>query len=404
MPSYKYVARDERGARARGVVEGESAEDAARRLVAGGLYPSRITKRLAADRGALFGARRRVSARDRIMFISRLATLLGAGVPIMSSLEMLRDQEGNETLRKAIAGIRVRVGEGEALSEAMSRHGDIFSDAQRAVVAAGESSGRLESCLERLALSLERDLEAAERTREAIRYPKIVLLAACLAAAVLLVFVIPRFALVFERIEAPLPLPTEALMAASGAVTRGWPWAAGAAVLAWAVFRSLASAPGAAAVGGRALLRAPLLGGIVTLLAMARWANALGDLLKAGAPLIQSLELAAGAAGNAHIAGSMRRAALRVAEGAGLSGPLREAGAPGIAVRMVEAGEASGELDEALHKARDYFEKEAERRIKALIAWLEPALVVSLGFLVLFIALAVLLPMWDMTRMAGGGL
>ncbi|MGK7345110.1 MAG: type II secretion system F family protein [Candidatus Nitrospinota bacterium M3_3B_026] len=404
MPSYKYVARDERGARARGVVEGESAEDAARRLVAGGLYPSRITKRLTAGRGALFGLRRRVSPRDRIMFISRLAVLLGAGVPIISSLEILRDQEGNETLRKALADIRARVGEGEALSAAMSRHGDIFSDAQRAIVAAGESSGRLESCLERLALSLERDLEAAERAREAVRYPKIVLLAATVAAAVLLAFVVPRFALVFERIEAPLPFPTEALIAVSGAVTRGWPWAAAVAVLGWGVFRSLASMEGAAAMADRMLLRAPSLGSIIMYLAMARWANALGDLLGAGAPLIESLELSAGAAGNAHIAASMRKTALRVAEGAGFSESLRAAGAPPVAVRMIEAGEASGALDEMLYRTRDYFEKEAGRKIRSLVAWMEPALVVSLGLLVLFIALAVFLPMWDMTRMAGGGL
>ncbi|VAX25334.1 Type IV fimbrial assembly protein PilC [hydrothermal vent metagenome] len=408
MAAFRFVARDMNGNVSTGVMEGSTSEEIARILVTSGLYPSRITPSRPKGFGEylrgfkLFS--RSVTAEERITLTERFATLLKAGVPINSCLEGLIEQTDDGPMRRALIGIKKRVEEGAMLSEAMAGDRAVFPEVYTAVVAAGEHSGSLDTCLQRIAKLLEWEREVKLRAKEILRYPKILLGALAFAITIAFAFIIPKYVAIFEQIEMPLPLPTRIMIGTSHIVERAWGVTAvmgGVAIIFWA--RWIKTEKGRLAFD-KLILKTWLTGDILTIVYTAGWANVLGNLIRAGVPIIQALTIAARTVGNRHYALMAKMVIEDVKEGAGISQPVRRIGfAPAPSAQMIAAGEESGALDEMLFRLGEYFEKEADRKIKTIGAIVEPALIVVFSFLVLGLALAIFMPMWEMTGLAARG-
>jgi len=401
MRSYTYRARDSLGKQVSGTVDAVTEHDAARRVISLGLHPVKVQTTL-----FTFDAFKRDKippAEELISFTARLSTLLASGVSLESALDSIMLQSG-PAMKKAAGEIKQAILEGEPLSASMSRQADVFPEVYTAMVEVGEASGALERNLERLTNFLERQEEIRSSVTNALRYPKMVVGALGFGLTVLLGWVIPRYAEIFEKAKITLPLPTRLLIASGHFVEDHWLALIMAAVAAIAAFRAWVESPEGRRTYDEHILKAPVAGGIILHASLARWADAFGSLTGSGLPLIGSIEIASRACGNVYLSGKLAGISDAVMEGSGISEPLSGTGVvPSVAVQIISTGETAGTLDRAFARASEYLTKEAERSIKKMSAYMEPAFVVALSVVVLFVALSVFMPMWDMTKMARMG-
>jgi type II secretory pathway component PulF len=384
-----------------GTVDAVTEHDAARRVISLGLHPVKVQTTL-----FTFDAFKRDKippAEELISFTARLSTLLASGVSLESALDSIMLQSG-PAMKKAAGEIKQAILEGEPLSASMSRQADVFPEVYTAMVEVGEASGALERNLERLTNFLERQEEIRSSVTNALRYPKMVVGALGFGLTVLLGWVIPRYAEIFEKAKITLPLPTRLLIASGHFVEDHWLALIMAAVAAIAAFRAWVESPEGRRTYDEHILKAPVAGGIILHASLARWADAFGSLTGSGLPLIGSIEIASRACGNVYLSGKLAGISDAVMEGSGISEPLSGTGVvPSVAVQIISTGETAGTLDRAFARASEYLTKEAERSIKKMSAYMEPAFVVALSVVVLFVALSVFMPMWDMTKMARMG-
>lgn len=404
MPRYAYKARAHGGTPHSGGIDAESKPDAARLLIGQGLVPSAIEEMRDGGFVASDALRRRfdtVKPEDLVLFTSQLGTLFRAGIPLVDCLSGLIEQAESGAFRRALEAVRKSVMDGAALHEALARHPAIFSETCVNMVMAGELSGTLDESLNRLTQLLERRDAAEKRIAEVMRYPKIVAGALFIAVTVLMIFVVPRFAELFEKGKLALPLPTRILIAVSHGFQHYWLAGAILAAAAALAFKWYTGTEEGRYRWHGFVLRAPVFGDIFLKFTMGQFCQALANLIRSGIPALQAIEVAGRTVGNVFLMKIFGEVAASVREGGGLAAPLgRHKVIPPIAVRMIAAGEGSGALDEMLMKVADYFDREAERKIRLLSSLIEPALIVLLGGIVLFVALSIFLPMWDMTKLA----
>lgn len=343
----------------------------------------------------------KIQSQELVLFTRQMSTLFNAGIPILSILQALEDQVDNARFKGVIHKVQDDVGDGLALSEALARHSDVFSPLYVNMIEAGETGGIMEDVLERLADLLEKQDENEAKVRAAFRYPKIVLGVMVLAIAFLMWKVVPVFINLFKTIKVELPMPTQILIAVHTAFVEYW-WimvfVLGGSVYIFKRYTATAS-------GRRQWhffkLKLPLLGSIQLRSSMAKFARIFGNLLRSGVPILVALQVSSRVVDNEVLSAVLLDLVVNVEEGRGLAQPLRQSGwVPTLVVQMVAAGESSGSLDLMLLKVADYYDLEVERSIKALSTWLEPLLIVVMGVLVLFLALSIFLPMWDMSKMA----
>jgi type IV pilus assembly protein PilC len=412
MPSYRYHAiRPGQSSPEQGLVEAEDAGAAARRLKSEGLHPTRVV----AERSGVQRRRRRVPAlrRERTVraetlarVTRQLATLLGAGLPLLRALELLVRQEREEGLRTALDELRAAVQGGVRLSEAMARRPEVFGPVYLAMVRAGEAGGVLDVVLARLAGTLERAARVRARVKAALTYPMILTLVASVIVWALTAFVVPRFEEMFLTQLSGRPLPE---------LTRG--------VL--AVSRLLGSHPGAVLGGGVALaaavavlrqrpkvrdraarlsLHLPVYGEWSRQSATARLGRTLGTLLGAGVPILQAMELAAAACGHPVFGDAARRVHQEVERGEPLAAALaRQAAVPPVVAALVEVGEATGKVPEMLERAAEIADEQVEQGLLAFTALIEPALLVTMAVVVGTIVVALFLPLIEIIRALSGG-
>jgi MSHA biogenesis protein MshG len=391
---FAYVARDRSGARREGSLATADADDAVARLVAEGVYPSRLIPLSTAPRSA------RPEPEEIISFMEKLATLLAAGAPMTVALSALSRRTG-ETGEMA-ARIDRRVRRGEQLSEAMKAEEGGFGPVATAIVESGEATGRVDAALLRAAEALRRQRKTVRLIGEALRYPAMVTVTALLAAGGMTSLVFPRLAAAYASARIDLPLPTRLVMGTAQFVTGPGGLLALALLLVggWYLAGWMKTPTGARRTE-RLIRSTPLVKTLVRQIAGARVMGTLAHLLAAGTPIIAAVRLAAKTAGSPLLADAMERTADGLAQGRTLSEGLRVSGLlPDLAVSMAEVGEASGTLDRSLSAAADYYEEEAQRRIEAGAAYLEPLLIALVAGLALTLALAVFLPIWNLTDLA----
>lgn len=399
MPAFAYQALDASGKPQRGVLQGDTARAVRASLRERGLNPLEVTP-VEEARGASAFGRRGLSAGQLALFTRQLATLLGAGLPIDEALAALAEQGGDERSRTLTVALRAKVMEGAGLAAALADRPETFPEIYRASVAAGESSGRLDTVLERLADYAESRDALRQKVLAALAYPILLLLVALGVVTGLLSYVVPQIVGVFTNLKQALPWPTQTLIGLSH-VVRDYGWwllALLLLIVGGTVFALRREAVQAA--WHRTLLRLPLIGRLTRAANTARAARTLALLTASAVPLLDALAIAAKVVPNLPMREAMRRAALKVREGTGFARALGDSGYfPPVALRLIASGERSGELERMLEEAAKQQARELDRWLALLTATLGPAVILAVGAIVLFIVLAILLPIFDLNQL-----
>lgn len=397
MPTYRYTGVSREGIERKGVVDAETVAGARLKLRTDGTYPIELTEETGVSR--LLPSLSLLSRKEFLPLLTRqLATLVGAGVPVVAALQSLAAQVDDPESRRILVEIQENVRSGMSLARAIESQPQTFPELYGSMVRAGEESGTLSLSLSRLADHLEEQARTINRVRSALTYPLLMASVAGLVVVFLLSFVVPKIVGVFSHLGQALPFPTRMLIAVSDLFAAGW-WVmlllAGGLVLAGRRF--LATERGIRA-RDRFLLRLPILGRIVHLSALSRFARTLSTMAAGGIPIDRALRIVAPAVGNAVIAERIEAAAARVVEGTSLSEALRQhAEIPPTFIQMVAVGEESGKIDYLLDKMGEAIDGEVEARLSRSLSLLEPVIILMMGTVVAFIVISVLLPLLEIS-------
>jgi type IV pilus assembly protein PilC len=411
MTAFAYTAIEAAtGRKTTGILESAGKEAAIAELRTRGLCPTRVAEIAAEDAiaGGKAGAKsplaaaktharlgKTVGRKERMIFTRQLAALVGAGMPLVRALDLLARQEKNLQWREVIASLVEVITSGGTLARGMTNHPRIFDRLYLGMVTAGESGGRLEVVLERLARHLENSGRIESRVRAAMTYPIVVMVVAAAIVTALMTFVVPRFEKIFLTMlkGAPLPRLTSGVLGASRFVQNHWWWLLGSAALAWAGVRWMLKREACARAFDRLLLRLPMLGDLVLKTAVARFSRTLGTMLTSGVPMLQALHLARDSCGNRHLAESIDDVRRRVREGESVAQPLEASGVfPVVVAGMVEVGEETGTLPAMLHHIADMYDEEVEHGVTSLTSLIEPLMIVLMALVVGAIVIALFLP------------
>jgi general secretion pathway protein F len=409
MSQFHYKAVQGGGQAVDGVIEAEDRKSALQLLGRRGLYPSVLEAAAVGDAPAgpieavaatvTPGKRGAVKRKDITAFTREMAALLGASIPIPQALESLGDDEENLALRDVVLGISESVRKGAALSAAMEEHPRLFDKLYVSMVRVGEEAGVLPKVMADLADLLEHEDEVRGEVVAAVSYPLFVLGFGFLTVAVLLAVVLPRlFGMLREMLQV-LPLPTLILLRVSSFLQHYWlpiilVAAGGVAGGRWWVRK-----PEGALAWDRIKLKLPVLGSVYRAASLGRFARTLGTLVKSGVSLLPALKIVENTIGNLALAGLIAQVAEETRGGDSLATPLRKLGVfPRTVIQMIDVGEESGKLDEMLLKVADIEERQMRARTKTLISLLAPALILVVGALVGFMVIALLLPIFKMSR------
>jgi len=402
LPVFEYEALNGSGKAIRGIIDAESARTARTKLKSQGVYPTEIREESAAlaQGGSAFRFFSRVKAKDLAQVFRQMATLLEAGIPLVSSLSALIEQCGHPYLRTTLTQIRERVREGSSLAEALTAHPRIFSALFVGLVRAGEVSGTLALTLSRWADFSEHQVALRQRIRAALTYPAFMFVVGLGVLFFLLTFVVPTVTKIFSDLGQSLPWPTLILIAVSDFLNRFW-WAVTAALVLLAIWlRKYLRSESGGLLWDRLKLRLPFVRDLHRRLAVSRWARTLATLLGGGLPLLQALEFSQDVAGNRLLSRALEGARERIREGEEMAPSLKPSGLfPSTVLEMVAVGERSGVLGQMLEKVASSLENEAESDLRGLVALVEPLMILVMGLGVGFVALAVLLPILEMSQM-----
>ncbi|MEJ2769339.1 type II secretion system inner membrane protein GspF [Mycetohabitans sp. B46] len=405
MPAFRFEAIDATGKSQRGVVEADSARAARAQLRTQGLTPLLVEaagSRVRGERNQRLAFGRKLSPREQALFTRQLASLLIAGLPLDEALGVLTDQAEREYIRELIAAIRAEVLGGQSLAGALAQHPRDFPDIYRALVSAGEHTGKLGLVLSRLADYIEQRNALRSKIQLAFTYPAIVTLVAFGIVTFLLSYVVPQVVSVFASTKQQLPLLTVMMMSLSSFVRHGW-WAILLTVVVtiWLVRRILQQS-GPRLAFDRWLLGAPLAGKLVRSYNTVRFASTLGILTAAGVPILRALQAAGETLNNRAMRSLVDEAIVRVREGTSLSRALGNTRTfPPVLVHLIRSGEATGDVTSMLERASEGEALELERRTMFLTSLLEPLLILAMGGVVLVIVLAVMLPIIELNSMVG---
>jgi general secretion pathway protein F len=397
VPTYRYTGVSREGIEKKGVVDAESVFAARLKLRTDGMYPLALTEEI--GKGRLFPSLSLLGRKEFLPLLTRqLATLVGAGVPVVSAIQSLSAQVDDPESRSVLVEVQEGVRSGMSLARAVESQPGTFPELYVSMVRAGEESGTLPLSLSRLADHLEEQARTVNRVRSALTYPLLMASVAGLVIVFLLSFVVPKIVGVFSHLGQALPLPTRVLIAVSGLFAAGW-WVLllllGGLVVAGR--RYLATSKGKR-VRDSLLLRLPILGRIVQLSALSRFARTLSTMVAGGIPIDRALRIVAPVVGNAVFAERIEAAAARVVEGSSLSEALRQhAEIPPTLVQMVAVGEESGKLDYLLEKMGEAIDGEVEARLSRALSLMEPVIILIMGTVVAYIVISVLLPLLEIS-------
>ena len=414
MAVYEYKGLDGRGKAIAGIIDAEGAKSARARLRKQGLFPTDIKQQAVSGGGkgkaeksggglsrevdvaAFF---QRVGIKDVSAMTTQLATLIGANIPMVEALAAIQEQCEKDKLKVILADVREKVNQGSGLADAMESHPKVFSDLYVNMVRAGEASGSLDLVLQRLASYTEGQVKLRGKVTGAMIYPILMSVVGGAIVMGLFVFVIPRIRRVLESFGQTLPAITRITLGISELVL-GWWWALGLLGFgAYTLFRRWKSTKEGRFKWHTFLLKAPILGPIVRRVAVTRFCQTLSTLLDSGVPILTAVGIVERVVQNDVLAKAVREAAENISEGDSIAAPLRQSGEfPPLVTHMIAIGERTGELESMLGKVADSYESQLESTLEGLTSLLEPLLILVMGGVVGFIAMAIMLPMLNMSK------
>lgn len=402
MAAFEYSALDPNGRQKRGVIEADSARQARSVLRERSLMPTEVVlskgKRSPKTVGMSFGGTLR--GLNRVLFTRQLATLIASSLPIEEALLAVAEQSEKQSIKAMIMGIRSKVLEGFTLAGSLAEHPTSFNELYRSTVAAGEQSGYLDKVLDNLAEYEERQFSATRNIEMALFYPVALLLVAFSIVGGLMAFVVPDMVSVIVDQGQQLPWFTVVLIAITDFLAELW-WALGLLIIGVVLgIRYAFSLPTQRLHWDRTKFSLPLISGIVRSANAARYANTLSILTRSGVPLVEAMLIAAEVVSNHWLRRGLKDATQSVSEGSSLKISLSRIGVmPPMMLHMVGAGEQSGELDDMLYRVAQFQQQEVERVVATLVKLFEPLMLLLMGALVLFIVMAIMLPMLSMNQL-----
>ena len=403
MPTFSYQAFNESGATISGSMEAESLDAASTLLVDNGLIPIKIKPRTAAEPAAmlryLFKWVRPVKMPELILFTKQFRTMVRAGIPIMSLLKTLESQTENTALKKVILGMSHDITQGSSLHEAFRKHPDIFSALYCSMVRAGEASDALPEVLDRLIYIMEHEYKIRSEIRSALQYPALVLVFLIVAFFVLLTYVIPKFSTIFLKSGLELPLLTRICILIYDLMVNYWYMVLIVVVALVAAVTGYLKTNEGRLTRDKLLLNLPLLGPLFLKAAMARFAGIFSILQSSGVGVMDSIHILAETVHNEAIAQELEDLLDRLEEGRGIAAPLRQSRyfTP-IVINMTAIGEETGNLEEMLDEIAAHYDWELTYAVKRFNDSLGPILIVGMAAVIGFFALAIYMPMWDLSR------
>jgi type II secretory pathway component PulF len=411
MSEFRYQAIEGSGATVEGTIAADDRKSALQLLGQRGLFPSNLelcsagaaaansTSNTAPGQGAGVSFGRRIRRKDITALTREISALLGAAIPIPQALDSLSEEETNPALKEVVRVLADSVRKGASLSAALEEHPRLFGKLYCSMVRVGEEGGVLPKVMNDLAGLLESEDEVRGEVVAAVAYPVFVLAFGVCTVTVLLTVVLPRLFSMLEEMLPVLPLPTLILLKISHGLHHYWPWIlAGTGITIFGA-RWYLRTPQGAEVWDRIKLRLPLVGPVVRAAALGRFARTLGTLVRSGVSLLPALKIVENTIGNRVLAQQVARVSEETRGGDSLAMPLRKMGIfPGTVIQMIDVGEQTGKLDEMLLKVADIEERQMRARTKTLISLLAPALILVVGALVGFMVIAILLPIFRMSR------
>jgi general secretion pathway protein F len=342
----------------------------------------------------------RITPQELALLTRQLSTLVGAGLPLVDCLSALIEQVESARIKRTLSHIREQVTEGTSLADALKAHPRIFSDLYVNMVRAGEASGALDVVLLRLADYTESYAALRDKVRSALTYPILMAIVGTGIMLFLLSYVVPKVTKIFAENKAALPLMTTVLLAISGFLQEYW-WLVVGAIVAVAVsIRASTRTPAGRLRYDRYVLLIPYFGKLLKKVALARFARTLSTLLTSGITLLQSLDIVKNVVNNTVLSKAIEDARSSIREGQSIAPPLKKSGLfPAMLIHMIAVGEKSGELEQMLSRAADAYDAEVTSAVNSLTSVLEPVMILIGGAVVLFIVLAILLPIFQLNEL-----
>ena len=395
MPVYLYRGRSRAGTEVRG-----QRQAASRQALANMLRREQVKPLMIKEKGrqrALFRSGGRVKPKELAVFTRQFSVMIDAGLPLVQCLESLGQQQENRAFQSVLQTVREDVESGASLASALEQHPRVFDPLYSSMVAAGEAGGILDTILRRLSTYIEKAVKLKRAVVSAMVYPAVVMAVALGIVLLILWKVVPVFATLFASLQAALPWPTQVVIAASHLVGHSIPFLLiGGFGLGYA-FRRYYATPGGRRTLDRALLKIPILGGVMRKIAISRFSRTLATLLSGGVPILESLAITARTAGNAVVEEAVFKTRSAIQEGKAMAETLRDSQVfPPIVTQMVGVGEQTGGLDTMLTKLAEFYEDEVDAAVSDLLTALEPLLILLLGLLVGGIVISMYLPLFSL--------
>ena len=407
MAQFAFSGRNAEGRLINGQIEASSADGVATQLSNQGVIPLTIEvveaqTGLTEKLNALL-PQQKIDTEEMIMFSRQMYSLVRSGVVLTKAIRGLAESSRNPRLKQVLLEVETSLNMGSTLSASLRKHPDVFDQLYVNIVQVGENSGRLEMVFQQLAFYLEFDRDTKRRIKTAMRYPTFVLIALSAAMVILNIWVIPKFADMFSKFGADLPLPTKILIATSNTFVNHWPM-----MLAIVTGIIMFTIRYVNTTAGRLLwdekkLRIPVIGTILERAMLARFSRSFSMMLKSGVPLITALEQCAIAVGNAFLSLRIRDIRRGIERGETLQRTAQQSKMfTPLVLQMIGVGEETGRIDELLQEVAEFYEQEVDYDVKNLSSAIEPILIVFMAGLVGILALGIFLPMWDMLKVVQG--
>jgi type IV pilus assembly protein PilC len=403
MMTFAYQARDAAGKTISGVQEALNEDNAINTLMTRGLMVISIQQKSLSKATAPKG---KVSDTDLVLFTRQLATMVDAGLPLLTGLTALYEQADPRKqagLRRVVGEVSALVQQGDSFNEAISKHPAIFSRLYISMVKAGETGGMLSEILDRLACFLEDAARLKKKVKSAMTYPTIVIAIAFGITTFLIVKIVPIFGTIFADFGAKLPAPTQFLIDLSDFIRGQWYYLTAVILGAFFGIRGFLNTKGGSQLWDKWKLKAPVFGPLVHKIAMTRFSRTFAQLIRSGVPILEVMEIVGDTAGNYLVEVAIKGVASDIERGDNLAAAMgRQSIFPPMLVRMVSAGEATGKIDTMLEKMADFWDEEIEAMLDALTSLIEPILIVFLGVVVGGIVIAMFLPIFKLSDVVSG--
>jgi len=395
VATYVFKAIDVAGSAAKGEVEAASKQAVADQLKSRGLIVVDIAAKHRSKEldVTLF---ERVKPADLTVLTRQLSTMVASGMTLLRALYVLEEQTDSKPLREAVVGVRKDVEAGLLFSAALARHPKVFNPLYVAMVASGETGGRLDEALIRVADQLEKDDALRRQVKSAMIYPTVIFSFAAIVLIAMVAFLVPVFQRTFEQFGSNLPSITKVTVALSNVITGQWYLLIAGVAIVVIAFRQWKKSEWGRPQWDTIRLKFPFkIGPVVQRIALARWSRTLSSLIAAGVPILQAIEITGKTAGNAVVERAMGEVTASVKAGGTIAAPLRDAPVfPAMVCQMVGVGEETGALDTMLGKIADFYEDEVDAAIKGLTSLLEPLMIIIVGGIVGFIVISMYMPLF----------